>query len=40
LAEKGIKGAAFGPQTVRLVTHLDFTEAMLDQALEVISALR
>lgn len=40
LAEKGIKGAAFGPQTVRLVTHLDFTEAMLDQALAAIVALK
>ncbi len=40
LADKGIKGSAFGPHTVRLVTHLDFTEAMLTKALEVISALR
>jgi len=40
LADKGIKGAAFGPQTVRLVTHLDFTEAMLEQALATIAALK
>jgi len=40
LADKDIKGSAFGPHTVRLVTHLDFTEAMLTKALEVISALR
>lgn len=40
LSEKGIRGAAFGPQTVRLVTHLDFTEGMLDQALVAIAAMR
>ena len=34
LAKKGIKAAAFGPQTIRFVTHLDFTNAMLQTVLE------
>jgi len=33
LAEKQIKVAAFGKQTIRMVTHLDFTDAMLEQLL-------
>lgn len=36
LAELGINASAFGPQTVRFVTHLDVTEAMIEQAVEVI----
>ena len=36
LAEKGIKASAFGPQTVRFVTHLDFTEEMLDRVVEAL----
>ena len=36
LANHGIKASAFGPQTVRFVTHLDFTEEMLEQVLEVL----
>lgn len=32
----GIKMAAFGKQTVRFVTHLDFTDAMLDKLIEVL----
>lgn len=39
LAEKGIKATAFGPQTVRFVTHLDFTEPMLEETLKVIQTL-
>lgn len=39
LAEKGIKATAFGPQTIRFVTHLDFTEEMLEQTIKVIQAL-
>lgn len=39
LAEKGIKASAFGPQTVRFVTHLDFTEEMLDRVVEVLKEL-
>ena len=40
LAEKGIKASAFGPQTVRFVTHLDFTEEMLERTLEVLEGLK
>ena len=32
-ASKGIKVAAFGKQTIRMVTHLDFTDEMLDALL-------
>ncbi len=39
LAEKGIKATAFGPQTIRFVTHLDFTEEMLEQTLQIIQKL-
>jgi len=37
LAEQNIKAVAFGTQTIRLVTHLDFTDDMLTK---VISALK
>lgn len=36
LAEQDIKAVAFGPQTVRFVTHLDFTEEMVSTVLEVL----
>lgn len=36
LAEKGVKTAAFGPQQIRMVTHLDFTDAMLERVVEVL----
>jgi len=36
LAELGISASAFGPQTVRFVTHLDVTEAMIEQTVGVI----
>lgn len=39
LAEQGIKAFAFGPQTVRFVTHLDFTAEMLEQVLEVLKGM-
>ncbi len=39
LAEKGIRATAFGPQTIRFVTHLDFTEAMLQQTLTILNEL-
>ncbi len=39
LAAHGIKAAPFGPQTVRFVTHLDFTPAMLEQVLEILPSL-
>jgi threonine aldolase len=31
LAQKGIKAAAFGPQTIRFVTHLDVNRAMIEK---------
>ena len=39
LEKRGIKATAFGPQTVRFVTHLDFTEEMLEQVLETLPEL-
>lgn len=36
LEERGIKASPFGPQTVRFVTHLDFTEDMMDRVIEVL----
>lgn len=38
IAEKGVLASAFGPSTVRFVTHLDFTEEMLEWTLKVIGA--
>ena len=39
LTERGINASAFGPQTVRFVTHLDVSEAMIDRVLEVIASV-
>jgi threonine aldolase len=39
LKSKGVLCAAFGPQQIRLVTHLDFTDTMLDYTLSVLKAL-
>lgn len=39
LAEHDIKAVPFGPQTIRFVTHLDFTEKMLEQTAEVLRNL-
>jgi len=39
LLQQGIKASAFGPQTLRFVTHLDVTEAMLEKVLAVIRNL-
>ncbi|MEM6321334.1 MAG: GntG family PLP-dependent aldolase [Bacteroidota bacterium] len=36
LAEEGIQGVAFGPQTVRLTFHLDVTEEMVGKIMEVL----
>ena len=36
LKTHGINAAAFGPQTVRFVTHLDFTAEMLEQTLKTL----
>ena len=40
LAEKNIKVAAFGKQTIRMVTHLDFTDEMLDALIKELKALK
>ena len=39
LSEQGIKTVPFGPQQIRLVTHLDFTDLMLDRTIEVLKKL-
>jgi threonine aldolase len=39
LAEKNIKISAFGKQTIRFVTHLDYTDEMLSRTIEVLRAL-
>jgi threonine aldolase len=38
LAAEGIRISAFGKQTVRMVTHLDFTEEMLERTLTVLKS--
>lgn len=40
LSRHGIKAASFGPKTLRFVTHLDFTENMLNQVLEILPKLK
>ncbi len=32
----GIRGVAFGPRTVRFVTHLDISEAMIEKAIDLL----
>lgn len=39
LADKNIKAVEFGPQQIRLVTHLDFTELMLNKTIEVFERI-
>jgi len=39
LGEKNIHCLTFGPQTIRMVTHLDFTDEMLDIVKKAISSL-
>jgi threonine aldolase len=39
LAEKGINASPFGPQTVRFVTHLDVSPAMIEQTIAVLKSL-
>ncbi len=39
LAQRGIKASAFGPQTIRFVTHLDFTEEMLHHTLKILKEM-
>jgi threonine aldolase len=37
LAQHGIKAAKFGPNTLRFVTHLDFTEEMLEETVKCLT---
>ncbi|NOX46539.1 MAG: aminotransferase class V-fold PLP-dependent enzyme [Chlorobi bacterium] len=39
LEEKGIAAVGFGPQTIRFVTHLDFTESMLEEVVGVLNKM-
>jgi threonine aldolase len=39
LAEHDILASPFGPQTVRLVTHLDLSESMIEKTLDVLKKL-
>lgn len=39
LKEEGIKAVPFGPNTVRFVTHLDYSAAMLDKTIEVLQRI-
>ncbi|QCR22426.1 low specificity L-threonine aldolase [Pontibacter sp. SGAir0037] len=39
LAKAGILAVSFGPQMIRFVTHLDFTQEMLQHTLQVLKAL-
>lgn len=40
LSKHGVKASAFGPQTIRFVTHLDVTTAMIDQVVELLQQFR
>lgn len=37
---EGILAVAFGPQTIRFVTHLDFTEKMMDKVIETLKKMK
>ena len=39
LAEQNIKAVAFGTQTIRFVTHLDFTDEMLQKTVDVLTKI-
>ncbi len=40
LEEKNLKSVAFGPQQIRLVTHLDYTDDMHAEAINILNSLR
>jgi threonine aldolase len=40
LKQNGVIASAFGPQTIRFVTHLDVTEQMAERAMEVCKNMR
>jgi threonine aldolase len=39
LNEHGIKASIFDPQTIRFVTHLDFTDSMMEEVIKVLKSL-
>jgi threonine aldolase len=39
LNDKGLRSVAFGPQQIRFVTHLDFTDDMLTQTINILKSL-
>ncbi|MBK7869321.1 MAG: aminotransferase class I/II-fold pyridoxal phosphate-dependent enzyme [Saprospiraceae bacterium] len=39
LKTEDVNATAFGPQTIRFVTHLDFTEAMLEKTLQILKEM-
>jgi threonine aldolase len=40
LNEKNIKALIFGPQTIRFVTHLDFTDSMMEEVIKTLKVLK
>jgi len=40
LKSKGVNAALFGPNTVRFVTHLDFTEVMMEELFGILKAYK
>lgn len=40
IGDKGLKASAFGPQTIRFVTHLDVTGEMVERAEEVLRGVK
>jgi len=36
LSQNGVKASAFGPQTIRFVTHLDVTSSMIEKVIQVL----
>lgn len=40
LEKNNIRAVGFGPQTIRLVSHLDFTDSMLDELIRVLKTLK
>lgn len=40
LAEHNLKVSAFGPQLIRIVTHLDFDDNMLEETIKIINTIK
>jgi threonine aldolase len=39
LAKNGIKASAFGPKTIRFVTHLDVSDEMTEQVKKILESI-